>query len=137
MAKRQHRVFEIFDFRDEAIRALTPRSADHVTGESVLESWDFTLLTASRFDSVTNVRFKNPDKLNDGDVSALRRDFAQLTERLGSASKILLDFSGLASISSDSIDTLATFNKSLRHKGSRMVLCCLDSTARNYFYPAR
>lgn len=137
VAKYRHRVFEMYDFRDEALCALKPKAASPATDEIDSEPWDFTLLAASRRASVTHVSFKEAQDLSDDVASDLRKDFAQLTDKLTSDSKLLLDFTGLSAISTDSIDTLVTFNKNLRHKGSRMVLCCLDSAVRDSFFPAR
>lgn len=137
MAKRRHRVFDMYDFHDEAVRALTPKSSSPVAEAINPESWDFTLLNASQSASVTHVSFKQTQKLRDDAVSDLRKDFAQLTNKLGIGSKILLDFTGLDSFSTASLDMLVTFNQNLRHKGSRIVLCCLNSAVRKSFFPAR
>ena len=41
MAKYRHRIFEMYEFRDEAILALTPRSAPAETADAAVESWTF------------------------------------------------------------------------------------------------
>lgn len=127
----------MYDFRDEAVRALTPKAARHVTEAINSESWNFKFLAASQSANVTHVGFKQDQSLKEYIVGDLRKDFAQLTNKLGIGSKILLDFTGINSFSPASIDTLVSFNKNLRHKGSRIVLCCLDSGVRDSFFPAR
>lgn len=137
MAKYPHRVFEMYDFRDEAVCALTPKSASPVIEAKISESWDFELLDVSQSASVTHVGFNKSQNFTDGTTSELRRDFAQLTNKLAIGSRVLLDFTGLNSFSTASIDTLVSFNTHLRHKGSRIVLCCLDPVVRGSFFPAR
>ena len=137
MAKYRHRIFEMYDFHDEAVRALTPKAGSPVTEAIKSEPWDFKILAASQSENVTHVAFKQTQPHKDDAVSELRKDFAQLTDKLAVGSKILLNFRGLNLFSTDSIDTLVSFNKNLRHKGSRMVLCCLDPAVRNSFFPAR
>ena len=41
MAKYRHRIFEMYEFRDEATRALTPKSARPATEATAPESWTF------------------------------------------------------------------------------------------------
>ena len=43
MANYRHRIFEMYEFRNEAIRALTPKSAHPVTEATTLESWTYVL----------------------------------------------------------------------------------------------
>ena len=127
----------MYDFRDEAVRALTPKTASPVTDAIDSESWDFKLLAASRSASVTHVGFKKAQAFRDYAVSDLRKDFAQLTDKLAINSKVLLDFTGLNTFSTASIDMLISFKKNLRHKGSRIVLCCLNSAVHDSFFVAR
>ena len=58
MAKYNHRIFEMYEFRDEALRALTPRTNRAVSDAAVSESWTFTHLAVSNAASVTHVEFK-------------------------------------------------------------------------------
>ena len=127
----------MYDFHDEAVRALTPKTASPVTDAIDSNSWDFKFLAASRAASVTHVGFKKDQALRNGAANDLREDFAQLTDKLTIDSKVLLDFTGLNSFSAASIDMLVSFSKNLRHKGSRMALCCLNSTVRDSFFAAR
>ncbi len=53
MAKYHHRIFEMYEFRDEALRALTPRTNRAVSDAAVSESWTFTHLAVSNSASVT------------------------------------------------------------------------------------
>jgi STAS domain-containing protein len=137
MAKYRHRIFEMYDFRDEAVHALTPKTASPVPDAIDSESWDFKFLNASRAANVMHVGFKEDCALRNGAAYDLREDFAQLTDKLSIDSKVLLDFTGLNSFSAASIDMLVIFSKNLRHKGSRMALCCLNPTVRDSFFVAR
>ena len=125
----------MYDFRDEAVCALKPQAGVLETEAIKLESCDFKMLAASKSADVTHVAFKQSQPDRDGAVSDLRKDLAQLTDKLAIGSKVLLDFSGLNLLPIGSIDTLVTFNSNLRHKGSRMVLCCLDPAVRASFFP--
>ena len=136
MAKYRHRIFEMYEFRDEAIRALTPKIARPVTEATAPESWSFEHLAVSLSACVTHVEFKRAQTYGEETVSDLREDFGQLVNKLAADSKVLLDFGGVKSFCAASIDTLVLFNQTLRHKGSRIVLCCLDPAARESFFAA-
>jgi len=134
MTKYPHRIFEIYEFHDEAVRALGPKAASPTIETKSSESWCFEYLNASQTENVTHVGFKKTQSYTDDTSGELSRDFAKLTGKLAIGSKILVDFTGLSSFSSASIDSLVSFNKNLRHKGSRVVLCCLDPTVRDSFF---
>jgi len=134
MAKYRHRIFEMFDFRDEAIRALMPKSDQTVTEATATETWTSAHLAVSRSARVTHVEFKRVQTFGEETVSDLREDFAQLADRLARDSRVLLDFAGVMSFSAASLDLLVLFNQKLRARGSRMVLCSLDPTARECFF---
>jgi len=136
MAKYRHRIFEMYDFRDEAIDALTPKIARPVTKASEPESWSFKHLTVSLSACVTHVEFKRSQTFGEETVGDLREDFVQLADSLVGDSKVLLDFAGVKSFCEASIDTLVLFNQKLRYKGSRIVLCCLEPAVRESFFPA-
>ena len=142
MAKYRHRIFEMYDFRDEAMQALTPKSERPATeviapDTSAPDSWTFKYLDVSRPAKVTLVQFTGTQTFAEDAVSDLRNDLAELADRLGKDSKVLLDFTGVESFSSDCIDALALFNQKLRTKGSRIALCCLDTATRESFFAAR
>ncbi len=137
MAKYRHRIFEMYDFRDEAILAITPRSEKPATEATTPESWIFKHLDVSRSASVTLVQFKEAQAFGEETVSDLRGDFARLAEKLGRDSKVLVDFAGVTSFSAACIDALVLFNQRLQTKGSRIALCCLDPAARESFFVAR
>jgi anti-anti-sigma regulatory factor len=134
MAKYQHRTFEMYDFRDEAIYALTSKAPRSETGTIAPESWDFSQLAASHSESVTHVEFKRLQAIGNDSAGQLRKDLAQLTDKLVSDSKVLLDFTGVKSFCAASIEALVQFNQNLRHRGSRMVLCCLEPAAKKSFF---
>ncbi len=137
MAKYRHRIFEMYEFRDEAVLAITPKSENTVTETTTPESWTFAHLAVSRSASVTLVQFKEARTFEEETVSELRDDFAQLADRLGRDSKVLLDFTGVELFSSDAIDALVLFNQKLQTKGSRLALCCLGPATRESFFAAR
>lgn len=126
----------MYDFRDEAIRALTPKTADPVMEATAPESWTFRHLAVSRSASVTHVEFKRAETFGEETVSTLRKDFAKLADQLVRGSKVLLDFAGVKSFCAASIDALVLFNQNLKHRGSRIALCCLDPAARESFFAA-
>jgi len=137
MAKYRHRIFEMYEFRDETISALTPREEKAGTEATTPESWAFKHLVVSRSAGVTHVQFKESQTFGEETASQLSDDFAQLADKLGRDSKVLLDFTGVKSIGSASIDVLVLFNQTLQSKGSRIALCCLDPTTRESFFPTR
>ena len=137
MAKYRHRIFEMYEFRDEAIRALTPKTAHLATEGAGSEPWTFTHLAVSRSASVTHVEFKTAQTIAEETLSDFREDFAQLADRLDRDSKVLLDFAGVKLFCAACIDEIILLNQNLRTKGSRIALCCLDPTARESFFAAR
>ena len=134
MAKYRHRIFELYEFRDEAMHALTPKSARPVPEATAPESWTFTHLTVSRSASVALVQFKSAQAFGKETVNELRVDFSQLAERLVRDSKVLLDFVGVKSFCDGSVDELILFNQKLRTKGSRIALCCLEPAVHESFF---
>ena len=134
MAKYRHRVFEMYEFRDEATRALTSNSAHPVTEAAAPDSWTLKHLAVSRSASVAHVQFKGAQAFEGDNLSDLREDFAQLADTLVRDSKVLFDFAGVMSFGSASIDELARFNRKLQTKGSRLALCCLNPEVHQSFF---
>ncbi len=133
MPKHHHKIFEMYDCRDEAIRALTPKfQAVNDTGGQ--DMWDLERLTVSRSANVTHVEFQHPQDFGEEAVSDLRSDFAMLADKLDINSKVLVDFTGVRAFCSHCIDVLVRFNKVLRHRGSRIALCCLEDETRLAFF---
>ncbi len=137
MAKYRHRIFEMYEFREEATLALMKTTAPDATESTAPESWSLEYLAASRTSSVTRVEFKGAETFDEKTLSVLREDFSQLSERLPRNSQVLLDFVGVKSFCAAFIDELVLFNQKLRIKGSRMVLCNLAPSARELFFSAR
>ena len=133
MAKYRHRIFEMYEFRDEATRALTPKSARSVM-EAVAADWTFVHLAVSRSETVTHVHFNGAQAFEEETAQDLRADFSQLANGLVRDSKVLLDFVGVNSFCAAAIDELILFNQKLRTKGSRLALCCLDPTVHQSFF---
>jgi len=134
MAKYRHRIFEMYELRDEAIRALTPRTEKAATETTAPETWTFAHLEVARVAGLIRVQFKEPRTFDDTAAGGLREDLALLTDRLGRDSKVLMDFSGVESFSAAAISALAQFSKNLQIKGSRIVLCCLEPATRESFF---
>ena len=134
MAKYRHRLFEMYDFSEEAIHGITSKSGQPLTESTPPETWSFEHLAVSRSDDVTHVTFKRGQIFGEETVPTLREDFAQLAEKLARNSRVLLDFTGVTSFSVASLESLALFNRQLKTKGSRMALCCLDPAARECFF---
>ena len=137
MAKYRHRVFEMYEFRDEAVDAISSKTASLVTTPGGPESWTLKHLDVSPSEGVTHISFKGSPTFGEATVSSLREDLAQLADRLPKDSKVLMDFAGVKSLCKAAVDELVLFNQKLRYKGSRIVLCCLDSSARESFFDVR
>jgi anti-anti-sigma factor len=134
MAKVRHRIFEMYEFREEAIDMLTPRSAQPVTETEAPEPWTLKHLAVSRLASVWHVEFKKGQTFEEETEKELREDLTQLAKDLIRNSKVLFDFTGVMSISSASIDAFAHFNQKLRTKGSRIALCCIAPDVRQTLF---
>ena len=134
MARILHRIFEIYESREEATRALTPRSKKAVMESSAPDSWTFEHLAVSRSAGVTCVQFPEASNFNEATLAGLREGFAQLADQLGRDSVVLVDFTGVVLFHAAFIDALLLFSKKLRTKGSRIALCCLAPTALEFFF---
>ena len=137
MAKYRHRIFEMYEFRDEADAALAAKSGNVAPSAAAPESRTLRHLVVSPSEGVTRVTFQEATSFADETIDDLREDFVQLADRLVKDSKVLLDFTGVVFFSPASIRALTQFNEKLRTKGSRMVLCCLDPATRDCFFTAR
>ncbi len=137
MAKYRHPIFEMYEFRDEAILALTPQTAPAAKEATAPESWTFKNLAVSRTANVTHVEFKSSHVFEEEALADLRADFAQLADRLIRDSKVLLDFTSVEQVCAAAINEIVLFNQKLRTKGSRIALCCLDPVARESFFAVR
>jgi hypothetical protein len=134
MAKIPHRLFEIYESREEAARELTPKSVKAVTESGAPESWEFEHLVVSRSWGMTHVQFAEASDISEATVAGLRADLAQLADKLDMDSKVLVDFSGVVSFQAAWIDALRVFGGKLRTKGSRFALCCLAPGVREAFF---
>lgn len=138
MAKQRHRIFEIYEHRDEAIQALTPKSVktNGVKAGDPLPA-NFNHLTVTRSSVVTHVQFKGAMEFPEETERELREDFSRLAGLLDIDSKVLLDFRDVKSFAPACVDALVDFVCTLRNRGSRAVLCSLDPNVRASFYAAR
>lgn len=137
MAKYRHRIFEMYEFRDEATRALTPKSARPVTEGTAPESWTFEHLAVSHSANLTHVQFKSAHAFGEETASDLRENFAELADSLVKDSKVLFDFDGVKALCAASISALDLSKRQLRNRGSRIALCCLAPNVRAAFFAAR
>jgi anti-anti-sigma regulatory factor len=134
MAKYRHRIFEMYEQRDEALDALTPRTEKTATEVTAPETWDFAYLQASRVADKILLRFKGTQVFDDTVLGALRDDLTRLTGVLGRDSRLLLDFSDVTLFNAAAIRELAQFSRNLQSKGSRVVLCCLEPAVSAAFF---
>lgn len=134
MAKYRHRIFEMYEQRDEALDALTPRTEKTATEVTAPETWDFAYLQASRVADKILLRFKGTQIFDDSVLGALRDDLTRLTGFLGRDSRLLLDFSDVTLFNAAAIRELAQFSRNLQSKGSRVVLCCLEPDVSAAFF---
>ncbi len=135
MAKYRHRTFEMYDFRAEAIKALTPKSTRLKVTTVDPQLWSFRHLDVALCDQVISVQFNGAQFDQEEIAGELKEDFISLADKLTNDSKLLLDFTGVESISPAAIEAIGNLNRQLQHKGSRIVLCCLSPTTREAFFP--
>jgi anti-anti-sigma factor len=125
----------MYELRDEAVAALTPSNPTVQDEEpEVPASRSFTHLKVSLKNHVTLVQFKGAEAFDQKTSLKLQADFKLLADKLSRDSKVLLDFSGVAAFSPASIGILAAFNQTLRNKGSRIALCCLEPDVHRTFF---
>jgi len=136
MAKYRHRIFEMYEQRDEALDALTPRTERSATEITAPETWTFTYLEASRVADKILLRFKGSQVFDDTVIGAFRDDLTRLCGLLGRDSRLLLDFSEVTLFNAAAIRELAQFSRNLQSKGSRIVLCCLEPAVSAAFFDA-
>ncbi len=134
MAKYRHRIFEMYEFRDEATCALTSMSAQTGAEATDSEVWTLKYLVVSNSASVVLVQFKKGQSFEEETANDLRADFSQLADKLARDSKVLIDFDGVASFGAAAIEELTLFKQKLRTKGSRIALCCLEPTVHKSFF---
>jgi anti-anti-sigma regulatory factor len=142
VAKYRHRIFEMFEFRDEAILALAKklsanREDDRAPISEEVKSWSLQVLTASEAEGVAHLKFKLNATQSPEFASQLREDLAGLPSRFKNDSRIVLDFEGLEEFSQTSIDDLAALRQKLQFQGSRIVLCNLEPPVKSMFFPGR
>lgn len=135
MAKYRHRIFEMYDFLDEAISALAPRSTEQQANSPDPQLWSLRQLNALLVAGVTHAKFKDAGDDQDNFVKDLSKDFSQLVDLLPNNSRVLLDFEGRDQFCPDAIEALAFFKRKLQAKGSQLALCNLGPGVRGSFFP--
>lgn len=124
----------MYDFCDEAARALTPK-LDRPTGDITTPlSWAVRYLTVCRTAGITHIRFQGTQDFGDETLNDLRQDFARVADVLDRDSKVVLDFSDVVSFGAAAINAVALFHKKLQTKGSRLALCALGPSVRASFF---
>ncbi len=138
MAKYPHRIFEMYEEREEAIRALTPKSVEMDANTLAVPSpLSFSHLDVARGAIVTHVRFKGSGVFPKEIEAELLEDLEKLVAVMEINSKVLLDFEDVESFSPACVNALVVFERKLRNRGSRTVLCSLASDARTSFFGSR
>ena len=136
MAKIRHRTFEIFDFLQESSDALASKSVPANTHKLDPDLWTFQHIDARlRPTGVVHVTFKPHKGSESESMNKLDADLTVLAESLANDSRVLFDFEGLPAFNSEAIAKLGDFDTKLRNKGSRVVLCNLESAVRASFFP--
>jgi hypothetical protein len=137
MAKYRHRFFEMYDFRDEAVGDLMPRTPPAAGTGAAVEIPAFQHLVISRAAGVTLVEFKSPETFGEAQVKEVSDELSQLADSVERHCKIVMDFSGIESLPAGFIDALMAFHGKLKIKGSRMAICDLQPAAREAFFAPR
>ncbi len=137
MAKYRHRLFEMFDFHDEACDALSTKG-DTGSMPPVVpwEDAKLSYLTVQYENGLTKVSFL-PMDASENDTRDYRNDIAVIASQVTRNNKLLFDFSGVHTFSDTAIAALGNLSNTLRHKGSRIVLCCLSDSAKACFFPVK
>lgn len=134
MAKYRHRVFEMYEFRDEAIIALTPKENGRATEAAAQEPGATKHFAVSYAAHITVVEFQSVEAFIEETANELRSSFTQFADMLDKDSKVLLDFTGVTTFNANAINELAIFKRKLQIKGSRIALCCLAPTVHKSFF---
>lgn len=101
-----------------------------------MASATFNQLSVTLLEYVVRVEFLS-ESYGPENLPELRQDFSQLSDALALNSKVLIDFDIVQEFCAEAIDAMADFNKEIRNKGSRIVLCCIIPNVLENFFPAR
>lgn len=137
MAKVRHRVFEIYETLDEAIREVLSRTDRTTLDVTNPAEWTFKYVSVAREAGVTLVRFTQPQLAGEEIISGVRDDFSKLADQLSNDSRVLIDFTAVETSSSSIISILNLISKKLRTKGSRLVLCGCNDKVKAIFFAAQ
>lgn len=94
-------------------------------------------LSVSGLGSILHLEFVGAESYGAETLTEFREDLQQLTQNLPLSSKVLLDFERVKNFCADSIQSIVDFDKRLRYKGNRVVLCCINSEVLESFFPPR
>ena len=137
MAKVRHRTFEMYELRDEAVTALTGNSARTAVEKVDPGLWTFQHFVTSRSDGITLVLLKETEGSAAEVSSKIRDELSLMVRSLDHNSRVVMDFEGVSTFSSESIEALTRFNQTLISKGSQLALCNLSPDVQAAFFPNR
>ena len=137
MAKYRHKLFEMYDFHNEARDALASKEVMSLPESTAWQDAKFSLLEISQEAGITVIKFQSPASAEPSMSPDYREDFATLAAVLSRNSKVIFDFTGVEKFGPASIDALGNLSHTLRNKGSRIVLCCLQPEVKEAFFPAK
>lgn len=123
----------MFDFYDEAASTLRvrPRQTLQIKSSVTLQ---FEKLRIEQSDGFVQVTFTRGDFGDTQPTVHLATDLTRLAELLHHDCRVLMDFEGVEQFSVASVERLKVFYQRLKSKGSRLVLCNLDSEVKSSFY---
>ncbi len=127
----------MYEFRDEAVTALTPRQVRQKVDSADPSLWTFANFTTSRADAVTLVTFKQAMDTNHESTVKIADELSLIARSLSIDSRVVIDFAGVQEFAPESIEALAQFQGVLQSRGSQVALCNLESDVRASFFPKR
>lgn len=137
MAKYRHRTFEMYESRDEAVAALTPKVRRDKADSADPGLWAFQHFAASRADGVTLISFKASMNQELETTSSIGDELTLMSRSLANDSRVVIDFGGLPTLAPEAIESLEQFKKTLQSKGSQLALCNLEPDVHAAFFPKR
>ncbi len=134
MARIHHRVFEIYDQRDEAGLSLISKTGQQAHNAIDPGALQLQQLNASRESIVICLDFKQAPEGSRESIAEFKADLDHVADKLTPGSKVLVDFSKVETLPGACVDALAQFRSRIRPDGSRVVLCGLQPAVREVFF---
>lgn len=126
----------MFDSYNEAVATLNVRPRAQPRNLNALEM-SFANLTVKQSENFVRVALRQTDVNEEQPACPFAKDLSLLAELLHNDSRVVLDFEGVEQFSAASVESLKTFYRQLKSKGSRLVLCNIEPSVKPTFYPAR